>query len=269
MRILVTNDDGVASPGISALGRALADAGHDLLVLAPTSDRSGASAAIGRLHRSDPMPVVRETWPELPDVPVYGIDAPPATAVYSACLGAFGSAPDLVAAGVNPGANTGHLVLHSGTVGAALTASVLGIPALAVSVQWADPPHFDTAAAVAAAAVDWVMDAAAGDDRPAPVLNVNAPDRALSELRGVRDGRLAPYGEVWVATAEPSRDDLRLDYQGRESNLPSDTDLALLREGYASVTRLIGVTEAPPADGPPPGPRSSPAAFIARALGLQ
>ncbi|MGH9031793.1 MAG: 5'/3'-nucleotidase SurE, partial [Acidimicrobiia bacterium] len=51
MRILVTNDDGLDAPGIVALARALALAGHEIVVVAPTSDRSGSSAAIGPLHR--------------------------------------------------------------------------------------------------------------------------------------------------------------------------------------------------------------------------
>ena len=126
MRILVTNDDGVDSPGIHALAAALVADGHDVLVVAPTDDRSGSGASIGRLYGGGPPPVTRRVWPELPDLSVHAIDAPPATAVFAACLGAFGDLPDLIASGINPGANTGHLVLHSGTVGATLTAAGYG-----------------------------------------------------------------------------------------------------------------------------------------------
>ena len=114
MRVLVTNDDGVESAGIVALTRALHDAGHDVFVVAPASDLSGAGASIGPLHRSEPIPVAEHHWAEVPDVPVLAIERPPATAVYLACLGAFGERPDIVASGINPGANTGHLILHSG-----------------------------------------------------------------------------------------------------------------------------------------------------------
>ena len=62
MRILVTNDDGVDSPGIHALAAALVDDGHDVLVVAPTDDRSGAGASIGRLHGGGPPPVERRVW---------------------------------------------------------------------------------------------------------------------------------------------------------------------------------------------------------------
>ena len=123
VRILVTNDDGVDAPGIKPLAVALAADGHDVVVVAPTSDRSGSGAAIGKLFGTEPPEIVRHVWPELPGVAVHALDAPPATAVLGAALGAFGDPPDLVASGINPGANTGHLVIHSGTVGAALTAA--------------------------------------------------------------------------------------------------------------------------------------------------
>ena len=86
MRILVTNDDGIESPGIKALATALAADGHDVRVFAPTTDRSGAGAAIGKLHGAAPRAVVRADWPDLPGVPVHVLDAPPATAVLAACL---------------------------------------------------------------------------------------------------------------------------------------------------------------------------------------
>jgi 5'/3'-nucleotidase len=217
----------------------LAGAGHDVFVVAPEDDRSGASAAIGRLHRVEPVPVTPRQWPDFPEIPVLSVDLPPAAAVYTACLGAFGDVPDVVASGVNPGANTGHLVLHSGTVGAALTASGLGVPGLAVSVGWGEnQEHFETAAALAVPAIQWVT---APTDGPARVLNLNVPNRPLSEVLGVREAKLAPYGEVWVATADASSGDLKLDFQGRDREPDPETDLALVRAGYASVTPLITI----------------------------
>ena len=147
MRILVTNDDGVDSPGIQALAAALVADGHDVFVVAPTDDRSGAGASIGRMFGTGPPPVERTRWDELPDLPVHAIDAPPAMAVFATCLGAFGDLPDLIASGINPGANTGHLVLHSGTVGAALTGAGYDIPGVAVSIDWSAEReyHWDVA----------------------------------------------------------------------------------------------------------------------------
>jgi 5'-nucleotidase len=245
VRVLVTNDDGVDAPGIHVLARALHDAGHAVSVIAPASDLSGAGASIGPLHRSEPIPVAARSWRELPGVEVVAIERPPATAVYLACLGAFGPPPEMVASGINPGANTGHLVLHSGTVGAALTAAGLGVPAVALSMKWTDGDyHWETAARLAAPAVAWASEGATDAARPR-VLNVNVPNVAFPELRGVRDAHLAPYGEFWVASADLREGDLRIEFQGRDETPDPGTDVALLAEGYATVTPLAGIVAAP------------------------
>jgi 5'/3'-nucleotidase len=241
-RVLVTNDDGVASPGILALATALHGAGHDVRVVAPASDLSGAGASIGPLHRGEPIAVTEHTWPELPDVPVLAIERPPATAVYLACVGAFGDRPDVVASGINPGANTGHLVLHSGTVGAALTAAGLGVSAVAVSMRWSEDGvyHWRCAAQLAVAALSW-----AADGLEARVLNLNVPNRPIGALAGVRDAALAPYGEFWVASGDREGDDVRMEFEGRHDQFDPDTDEALLTAGYATVTPLVGIVAAP------------------------
>jgi 5'-nucleotidase len=241
VKILVTNDDGVDAPGIRVLAGSLARAGHDVLVVAPTDDRSGSGAAIGRLYRDRPNPVVPHTWEDFPDLRVLSIDAPPATAVLAACLGAFGDAPDIVAAGINPGANTGHLVIHSGTVGAALTAAGLDVPALAVSMRWTTDAdyHWETAAACAVAAVPWVAE----PDVAPRVVNINVPNLPIDELLGVQETELAPHGEVWVASADASSGDLKLDVKGRADAAPG-TDVAAVASGYVSVTPLRSVVRA-------------------------
>ncbi len=167
------------------------------------------------------------------------IDAPPATAVLAACLGAFGDVPDVVVAGINPGANTGHLVIHSGTVGAALTAAGLDVPAIAVSTRWSttNEYHWETAAAFAVAAVDWVVQ----PDAAPRVVNINVPNLPLAEILGVEETELAPHGEVWVASADASSGDLKLDVKGRADAAPG-TDVAAvasgLRLGHATAQRL-------------------------------
>jgi 5'-nucleotidase len=172
-------------------------------------------------------------------VPVHAIDAPPAAAVYAGCLGAFGPGPDVVASGVNPGANTGHLVLHSGTVGAALTAAALGVPALAVSIAWGDTFHWSTAATLAAAAIPWV----AGSDGTGPrVLNLNVPNVELGDVLGVREAQLASFAEAWSAERRPG--EVVLKYEGHAGDPGRMTDLTLVKSGYASVTPLAGIGRA-------------------------
>jgi 5'-nucleotidase len=243
LRIVVTNDDGVDSPGIHALARALHDAGHDLTVVAPSRDWSGAGASIGPIHLDASIEVTELEWDHLPGVPVYALDRPPATGVWAACLGAFGAVPDLIASGINPGANTGHLTLHSGTVGGALTGAAFGVAGIALSLEWATGEyHWETAARFAPAAAQWAIDA--GDTMPA-VLNINVPNRPFEEVLGVREAHLARYGEVWVNNADRSDGDLRLTFDGGGREPDPEADVALIGEGYVAVTPLVGIERAP------------------------
>lgn len=239
MRVLVTNDDGVEAPGLLALAEAVVGAGHEVFVVAPSGERSGSGAAIGRLHRAGPIACTDVEWPTLPGVPVHAIDAPPAAAVYAGVLGAFGAPPDAVASGINPGMNYGHLALHSGTVGAALTAAALGVPAVAVSIAWSEQPHWATAGALVPAALSWLR--ACGDTPRA--LNLNVPDVPLAELRGVAEGRPAPFLEEWNAAARPG--EVLLEFVGRAGTPAPGTDLACVLDGYAAVTVLAGITPVP------------------------
>src|SRR5579872_4808957 len=134
VRILVTNDDGVRAPGIAALARAAAGTDHDVVVVAPMIDYSGAGAAVGPVHSRDGVDYETHVIDDLDGVPTYGVDGPPALAVILACVGAFGPRPDLVLSGINLGLNVGRSALHSGTVGATLTAAQFGLRGLAVSI---------------------------------------------------------------------------------------------------------------------------------------
>jgi 5'/3'-nucleotidase len=135
MRVLVTNDDGVASPGLHALARALVDENHDVVVVAPDREMSGSAAAIGQVHVEVGIDAERIDLPRLDGVPAYAVAGPPGLCVLTARLGGFGDPPDVVVSGINPGCNTGRAVLHSGTVGAALTAANFGCRGLAVSID--------------------------------------------------------------------------------------------------------------------------------------
>jgi 5'-nucleotidase len=135
MKVLVTNDDGVGSPGLHALARVLVDDGFDVIVVAPDREMSGSAAAIGQVHLNEGIDAERVELPRLDGVPAYAVAGPPGLCVLTARLGGFGDPPDLVVSGINPGCNTGRAVLHSGTVGAALTAANFGCRGLAVSID--------------------------------------------------------------------------------------------------------------------------------------
>ena len=122
MRILVTNDDGVSAPGLAALTRALAawaeraggDPAHEIIVVAPSSNYSGAGAAVGSVTDHTTIPYQRAYVEGAETVEAYGLDASPALSVIAGALGAVGPKPDLVLSGINDGVNVGRSVLHSG-----------------------------------------------------------------------------------------------------------------------------------------------------------
>lgn len=233
-RVLVTNDDGVHAPGILPLAIALATQGHDVVVAAPLIDMSGSAAALGPGHAGG-VAVERLRLPGLDDVPVHGVDGPPGMAVMAAHLGAFGDRPEVVASGINHGANTGRSVLFSGTVGAALAAANFGIKGVAVSQEWGESWNFDAAAVFGAAAVDWVAGAPA-----ATVLNVNVPNLPLEEIAGVRSGHLAPFGVVRTVFEGEVEGRLQLVLRETGEELDPDCDTALVDRGFVSVNALVG-----------------------------
>ena len=131
-QILLTNDDGIRSPGLWSAARALSELGF-VTVAAPEAQSSGA----GRSMPPGSPGVIREEWAQVGDKQwkVYAIAGTPAQAVELALLELLDEAPDLVVAGINYGENVGSGVTVSGTIGAALEGAAHGIPALAVSLQ--------------------------------------------------------------------------------------------------------------------------------------
>jgi 5'-nucleotidase len=235
MRVLVTNDDGVLAPGIAPLAAAVVAAGHDVVVAAPQQEMSGSSAAIGRMHVDETIDVEEV---ELPGVgaPCFGVLGPPALAVMAARLGGFGEPPAVVVSGINPGPNTGRAVLHSGTVGAALTAANFGVSGLAVSIGVGDPYRWETAAELAVGALGWLV-----EQPPRTVLNLNVPNLLRDEVRGVRAATLAPFGTVRAALVESQGGGLQMELAEHGVELPADSDTALVGSGWAAVTSLVGI----------------------------
>lgn len=249
-RILVTNDDGIDSVGLHRLARAVAPFG-EVVVVAPDSEYSGASAAFGALHLIRPE-VHRATLDGVEQS--YAVSGPPALCVLFARLGVFGPKPDLVVAGINPGANVGRSVYHSGTVGAALTARNGGISGVAISQEVADlgvegqgwddvlaAQLWDTAAGVAAAIVEPLV-----NDLPSEpvVLNVNVPNLPLSEIKGWRETEVGtvPPRAVAAAHLEPKPGHegsfrVVMEY-GPPNPLPSELDGGAVMDGFVSLSWL-------------------------------
>ena len=230
MRILVTNDDGIEAPGIAALAASVAGSDHEIIVAAPSIDASGSSAAVGP-RQSGSRPVFTPVHLlQFEGLTSYSVDAFPALIVYEACRGAIGPPPEVVLSGINLGRNVGGAVVHSGTVGAALTASQLGRRALAMSIRYHGPTiYFETAGELAARLLPFLLSL-----RPASVLNCNVPNVALEELRGIRAARLSRTGPILPGAAEAADD-------GRDL----ETDDVLSLQGFATITPLLPASEDP------------------------
>jgi 5'-nucleotidase len=237
MRVLVTNDDGINAPGIAVLASALAEAGHVPVVAAPAEDMSGASASIIRMHRDAHIEVARVDLGAESALEAWCVDATPALAVLTGVLGAFGDPPDIVLSGINAGLNTGLSILHSGTVGAALTAQRLGLSAMAVSLEPGDPWRWRTAAEVVIEQLDWLTRAP-----QRTVLNVNIPDRPPRQL-AVRWAPLDPYGTVRASLADGQSGRMQLEMRSTGDAPPPGSDAALVAAGYVTITAIGGVHE--------------------------
>jgi 5'-nucleotidase len=263
VRILVTNDDGIDSLGLHILARALRHRG-DVVIAAPDSEYSGAGASLGALHLLQA---------EIHRVSIAGISSawsvsgPPALCVMFARLGAFGPPFDLVVSGINPGANVGRAVYHSGTVGAALTARAGGISGVAVSQAVADggiegqgwddmlaDQKWDTAAVAADAVVGALVDNP--PDIPV-VINVNVPNVAVGAIAGWRYatvGRIPPRTVKEVVLVPKQGHDgafhVRMVW-GDPVVLPADTDGGAVERNEIAVTYLtaLSASDPPPQDG--------------------
>jgi 5'-nucleotidase len=234
MRVLVTNDDGIASPGLHALAAALVEGGWDILVAAPVRDCSGMGAALGPLHLSGRVDFTRAEI-EGVDCEAVAVDGPPALCAFAACLGGFGPRPDIIVSGINAGANTGRAVLYSGTVGAALSGMNFNVPGIAVSQVVGTPTEWASAAAIAVSLVEPVLALPTN-----VVLSLNVPNLALASVKGPVSARLDPGGRVEASMVE--HEDGVLELRMPESRGPAreGTDDALLAAGYATLTAIVG-----------------------------
>lgn len=246
LRALITNDDGIDSPGLWALAAGAVEAGFAVTVAAPHVDASGVGGSVLAVREGGRVRLHPRELPGLDGVPAYAVEGHPAFIVHSAARGWLDPAPDVVLSGVNLGSNVGRAVLHSGTVGAALTAGIHGWRALAVSLDsgWDPPeqPHWDAVRHV----LPSVLEVLLAEDE-GTVLNLNVPDRAPAELGELREARLAAFGAVQVRVDQRSGDDghgLHMSFGEGTPPVPG-TDTALLAQGHPTLTRLESISARP------------------------
>ena len=251
MRALITNDDGIASEGLTVLARAAVEAGLEVVVAAPLRESSGTGASLTATEDDDGILVERRELAGLDGVDSYAVAAHPAFIALAAADGAFGPAPEVVLSGVNLGANLGRAILHSGTVGAALTGALHDARAMAVSLAVGldprQPPQWDSASLVLRVVLPLLRGCA-----PGSALNVNVPDRAPGELGGLRSVRLARFGTVQSRIEQLDGGGLRRVPTEVESSLEPGSDAAVLAAGHVTVSVVQPVTDAQ--DTPLPDP---------------
>src|ERR1700759_4872892 len=190
MRALITNDDGIDSSALPILAQVAVAAALDVTIAAPDGERSGTSAMMSALEAGGRLVAEERKLDGLEDGPTLAVRATPAMIAFVAVHGGFGGRPDIVLAGINRGPNLGRAILHSGTVGAALTAASAGINAMAVSLGRDASVHWETAEFVAPRPLEWYLLRAV----PSVVINLNVPDRPLDQVRGLRAALLKNSG---------------------------------------------------------------------------
>ncbi|HLX60952.1 MAG TPA: 5'/3'-nucleotidase SurE [Planctomycetota bacterium] len=239
-KILLTNDDGLSSPGLTTLAAELLHTGeYELRVVAPEKEQSGVGHCI-TIH----WPLYAEAV-TLPDpvsaVPAFRVAGTPADCVKLAITNLFPDfVPDMVVSGINRGPNVGMNAFYSGTVAGAMEARMNGLPAIALSLGipatglW----HFGLAAELSVSIIEETLEAGLPDWT---VLNVNIPNCAQGEMKGLKLTRQGKSGfkEYYVEEqAEGTRRRFRLEGSMIFRDTDPDDDALALHEGWTTVTPL-------------------------------
>ena len=219
MRVLVSNDDGVDAPGLRHLAQALREAGHEVTVVAPDRDRSGASNSLTldqpiRAHRRSDS--------------VWSVAGTPTDCVH------------LALSGINNTSNLGDDVIYSGTVAAAMEGRCLGLPAIALSLATRDHNalHWESAARAAVEITARLV----ADPLPADtILNVNVPDLPWEQIRGYEVSRLGNRhrAEPCIRQEDPrGRTIWWIGPPGGAQDAGVGTDFHAVQAGYISITPI-------------------------------
>ncbi|MCR9256080.1 MAG: 5'/3'-nucleotidase SurE [Alphaproteobacteria bacterium] len=231
-RLLLSNDDGIHAPGLAVLERVAASLSDDVWTIAPEVNHSGAGHSL-TLKR--PLHVRRITERRI------HVDGTPTDCVLLAVNKVLADhKPDLVLSGVNLGSNVAEDVTYSGTIAAAMEATLLGLPAVALSldVGIGQAPRWDTVEAHCAEIVRTVVKQALP---PGVLISVNFPDCGPDEVKGVKvttQGFHQVRSNV-VEAKDPYENPVYwVGMQVRESELDPNSDVAAVEKGYISVTPI-------------------------------
>jgi len=233
MRVLVSNDDGILAPGLRVLEKAARSLSDDVWVVAPETEQSAASHSL-TLHR--PLSLRKVSTRR------YAVNGTPTDCVYLAVNRLLATHhPDLVLSGVNRGSNVGEDVTYSGTIAAAMEATLLGVKAIAFSQVYEDGHKIRWA--TAAAWLPRVIKRLLKSDWPRHVLmNVNFPDCTADAVKGIRASSqsLEEVGDLFDERVDPRGRTYYWVGMARAEALPGrpGTDLRAVNEGYVSVTPL-------------------------------
>jgi 5'-nucleotidase len=226
--VLVTNDDGINSPGVLALFGAVSRIAHAVLV-APDGERSAAGHSL-TMHR--PLKVTEVA------ADMYSVNGTPTDCVTLGVAKVLKRAPDLVVSGINKGGNLGDDITYSGTVSAAIEGTILGVKSIAFSLVGQTGFNFDAAAVFAGQMALLVLEKGLPKDT---LLNVNVPNIPASSIAGVKFARQGkrtytgavhetfdPWGRMhyWIGGGLPV-------WEGGE-----DTDIDAVENGFISVTPI-------------------------------
>jgi 5'-nucleotidase len=229
MRVLLTNDDGITATGLNTLRRALLELPDiDLEVIAPNSNRSATGRAV-TLH--DPIWVEEVEFGD--GTTGFATDGTPVDCVRFAALGLIEAEPELIVSGINHGANLGDDITYSGTVAAALEGIMLGIPAIAVSLDRGR--DFEPLATFVARMVDEL------DEVPMPegtLLNVNGPSGEVKGACACRLGKRVYNDKMELTEEESGRRRYRLYGEEPGYEHKAGTDFAAIAEGLIAVTPI-------------------------------
>jgi len=232
MHILVTNDDGILAPGLRFLYKALLAAGHTVDVVAPATEQSGVGHAI---TLASPLRVKKYADGDFSGMGVFG------TPVDSVKLGLselLSRKPDIIASGINAGANVGPDIMYSGTVAAAREAAAMGYRALAVSHDSFAPADLGGYAAAAVSIMEHIPWSCIPPQR---VLNLNLPAIPIQECKGLA---LCPQtSATWRDWYHKREDPRGIPYWWLDGAIPpekvlSGTDREQLSAGWATLTPL-------------------------------